>query len=276
MTREPHAPADDPSVPASRAKGDDGLDAVLAHRLRERANPQIGDEAFVHLADLRDALTCALMDACGVWLDFGSGTAPYRDLLPNARLVTADLPGAEAFPVEYELSMSGSCPCMSESFDGVLSTQVLEHVEDPRAYLHEAFRVLRSGGRLVLSTHGVWEDHGGTDLWRWTADGLAEEVRLAGFEVERVGKLTGDARAVLLLLRRGFMRRAYPARGVVGLLLTVLRWLDARYGAIDRYSQRQLKSTMGAAEADLALYVAVIVEARRPGNGASDFPALDG
>src|SRR5438309_1562562 len=117
MTREPHAPADNRSARASRPEGGEDLAVVLAHRLRERANPQIGDEAFVHLADLRDALSGVLVDAWGVWLDFGSGTAPYRDLLPNARLVTADLANAEAFPVDHELPTSGGCPCPPESFD---------------------------------------------------------------------------------------------------------------------------------------------------------------
>lgn len=39
-----------------------------------------------------------------------------------------------------------------ESFDTVLSFQVIEHVHDPDRYLSEARRVLRPGGSLVLTT----------------------------------------------------------------------------------------------------------------------------
>lgn len=39
----------------------------------------------------------------------------------------------------------------SESFDGVVSMDVIEHVPDYERALSEAFRVLRPGGRLVLS-----------------------------------------------------------------------------------------------------------------------------
>lgn len=56
-------------------------------------------------------------------------------------------------------------PLPAGFFDLVLSHEVLEHVEDDRAYLEEAARVLRPGGRLVLfcpnrgypfETHGVY------------------------------------------------------------------------------------------------------------------------
>jgi hypothetical protein len=45
--------------------------------------------------------------------------------------------------------------------------------------------VLRAGGRLLLTTHGIWWYHPHpSDLWRWTGDGLVDLVRQAGFEVE--------------------------------------------------------------------------------------------
>ncbi len=43
-------------------------------------------------------------------------------------------------------------PFRTDSFDGVVATEVLEHLDDPGRMLEEAHRVLRPGGRLFLTT----------------------------------------------------------------------------------------------------------------------------
>lgn len=40
----------------------------------------------------------------------------------------------------------------ADHFDLILCTEVIEHVPDPQAALHGLFRVLRPGGKLILST----------------------------------------------------------------------------------------------------------------------------
>jgi SAM-dependent methyltransferase len=58
-----------------------------------------------------------------------------------------------------------SLPFPSESFDAILSHEVLEHVQDDRAALREMLRILRPGGRILLfvpnrgypfETHGIY------------------------------------------------------------------------------------------------------------------------
>src|SRR3954452_20960562 len=80
-------------------------------------------------------------------LDYGCADVPYRTFFPStAEYVGADLPGnANA---SLELNTDGTVPCPDDSFDAVLSTQVLEHVVDPSVYLTECFRALKPGGRL--------------------------------------------------------------------------------------------------------------------------------
>ncbi|WP_165774655.1 class I SAM-dependent methyltransferase [Candidatus Viridilinea mediisalina] len=58
-------------------------------------------------------------------------------------------------------------PLQSDFFDLVYSTNVLEHVQNPRQVLHEAMRVLRPGGiaQIVVPNYGsFWEGHYGM-LW---------------------------------------------------------------------------------------------------------------
>lgn len=45
-------------------------------------------------------------------------------------------------------------PFADESFDAVLATWMLYHVHDPSRALHEIWRVLRPGGRMVVTTNG--------------------------------------------------------------------------------------------------------------------------
>ena len=62
-------------------------------------------------------------------------------------------PGAQAAALELELGGVERIPYADESFDAVVTTQVLEYVADIPGALAEMRRVLRPGGRvLVLDT----------------------------------------------------------------------------------------------------------------------------
>lgn len=123
-------------------------------------------------------------------LDYGCADVPYRHFLPDVDYVPADLPGNPN--AALVLNADGTVPAETGSFDAVLSTQVLEHVEDPALYLSECFRALRPGGRMLLTTHGTFVYHPDPDdYWRWTCAGLQKAVRDAGFEVVRFEGVIG-------------------------------------------------------------------------------------
>jgi SAM-dependent methyltransferase len=133
-------------------------------------------------------------------LDFGAGPAPYRSLFSGyERYVTADIPGA---PADLTIE-DGRVPAPDGAFDAVVSTQVLEHVPDPHAYLSEAHRLLAPGGTLILSTHGIyWYHPAPDDLWRWTSPGLARQIERAGFDiVELVPIVTAPAAALTMFFQ---------------------------------------------------------------------------
>jgi SAM-dependent methyltransferase len=101
-------------------------------------------------------------------LDVGCGDRPYRDLFPDA--VGFDVPGNPHADLH---GLIDSIPVENASFDVVLCLQVLEHVPDPAAAVRELRRVVRPGGRVLLSTHGIYPFHPNPDdLWRWTHQGL--------------------------------------------------------------------------------------------------------
>ncbi len=186
-----------------------------------------GARPWHRLAHIARALPAALrrlaadlqVGDTGRVLDFGCADMPYRDFFaPGAEVVGADLPGNPRAAVT--IAPDGSVPVADASFDAVLSTQVLEHVEDPARYLAECHRVLRPGGRMLLSTHGlmVWHPDP-VDHWRWTCSGLRKAVQDAGLEIVRFEGIMGLAATGLQFFQDAvYWRLPVPLRAPFALL----------------------------------------------------------
>jgi SAM-dependent methyltransferase len=109
-------------------------------------------------------------------LDVGCGVKPYYPFFETAvEYVGVDVqenPQADVHGAIEEL------PVAAGSFDIVLCTQVLEHVDDPAGAVRELHRVTAPGGRVLASTHGVMLYHPNPqDYWRWTHTGLEKLFR---------------------------------------------------------------------------------------------------
>ena len=117
-------------------------------------------------------------------IDYGCGDVPYLPLFADkvAKYVTCDI-GINPL-AEITITPDGKVPLPDESFNIVLSVQVLEHVDNVKVYLAEANRLLAKDGLLLLSTHGQWIYHPfPKDLWRWTNEGLTSLIENSGFKV---------------------------------------------------------------------------------------------
>ena len=131
---------------------------------RERLVPTLQEhgpgtyEYRVHLA----RYTFAAHHICGVVLDIACGTGyGSRYILQTgcARVIGVDR-SFEA--VEYAVAHCNGpnfivadgqqLPFPAGAFSAVVSLETIEHVPEPESFLHELHRVLRPGGRLILST----------------------------------------------------------------------------------------------------------------------------
>lgn len=216
---------------------------------RPRLNPSLTHHGYRHLRLLTDQLRTEIADfGPSTTVDLGCGAMPYRPLVPG-RYIGLDLSAGHGRP--DALGAAEASPLRDQCCDMVLSTQQLEHVDDPALVLAEALRILRPGGCLLLSTHGVWAHHPDPqDLWRWTEEGLVRLIENAGFRVDVVHR-QGELFTAALLLGTypiGALRRRGPTalRALTGAILVianvicrpldaVLRWARVRHFASPSY-----------------------------------------
>jgi SAM-dependent methyltransferase len=150
----------------------------------------------------------AATHAHGRLLDVGCGTKPWAPLFaPHVdEHVGADHHAAAGTP--DVIADAYGVPFDDASFDTVLLTEVLEHLEEPVRALREAHRLLRPGGAAIVTTPLFFPLHEEPrDFFRYTPFGLEHVLRAAGFEDVEVRPLSGQWTTLATL--RGYALEPY-------------------------------------------------------------------
>jgi len=126
-------------------------------------------------------------------------------------------------------NVARNLPFADQSFDLLLLSELIEHIDDERPLLAECFRVLRRGGALVVTTPNLWDirralapvtgrvwtgDTDPTHCNMFTPARLAAALQAAGFG--RINWRTGIKPMHWLSSRRLRMRLALPYPPLVG------------------------------------------------------------
>lgn len=162
----------------------------------------------------------AAVPAAARVLDVGAGSCPYRSSFSHCEYRTQDFTALKSEQLRYGdygqidyVCDATAIPVEVGSFDVVLCTEVLEHVPHPERVIAEFARVLKPGGRLLLSAplgSGLHQDpyhyYGGFTPY-WYQKFLTE----AGFESIECAP-NGNFFALFSQEAIRFMRLSWPLR----------------------------------------------------------------
>ncbi len=133
--------------------------------------------------------------ASGRMLDIGCGEMPYKEMAApyvkehvglDHEASQHDTGNAALIGTAYEI------PAEDSTFDTVLCTDVLEHLEEPSEALAETCRVLKPGAYAIYTVPLFWHIHEAPrDFYRYTRHGLTYLFEKNGFEVIEIKALSG-------------------------------------------------------------------------------------
>lgn len=140
----------------------------------------------------------------GKLMDFGCGMKPYKPLCINATGYTGvDYEGGghshenEQIDVYYD---GKTLPFENNTFDSIITSEVFEHIFNLEDILKELNRVLKPGGKILITTPFVWDEHEiPNDFGRYTSFGMKALLERNGFNVVEINKSTNFIETIFQL-----------------------------------------------------------------------------
>lgn len=164
-----------------------------------KTSPKVGKHV------IRDRVAELASDA--FTLDLCCGNSPLASFFPNR--IGCDITGSDSVDVRCD---AHELPFRSGSFDIVVCMEALEHLHTPEHAVREMARVLRPGGRLILTCPFVYPVHEAPhDYQRYTEFGL-RRLFSDCFVIEDIEPLYTEEQTIAILLQRiAFQRTDRPA-----------------------------------------------------------------
>lgn len=139
----------------------------------------------------------------GNLIDIGCGSKPYQPLFAQTNYIGLDIDSeyTRRLGLADNLYDGNNFPFPDSYFDSALCNQVLEHVFNPDFFLSEIARVLKPGGKLLLTVPFVWDEHEQPyDYARYSSFGLRALLEKQGFTYIIHKKLGADPSCLFQLV----------------------------------------------------------------------------
>lgn len=141
----------------------------------------------------------------GKTIDVGSGSKPYKDLFKNVtEYIGLDIEksGHDHKTSDIDVFYDGkSFPFKNSTIDSLVFFEVLEHVFNPDEFLTEIRRVVKPGGKCVVTIPFIWGEHEQPyDFARYSSFGLKHLFDNYQLEIVEHKKYLSDFRLFPLLV----------------------------------------------------------------------------
>ncbi len=188
---------------------------------------------YITLSYLYDWLkNTAIHAARGTILDYGCGGQPYRELFSSKaqQYIGADVAAAADTAPDLTFLPGERLTLADESIDTILSTQVLEHVAEHDSYLAECRRLLKPGGRLLITVPMQWRHHEVPfDYFRYTRFGITHCLVKYGFAIEDLKPCGGVYALIGQIFASHLAERGVDHKWTFRLINRLALWLDKKY-----------------------------------------------
>lgn len=112
---------------------------------------------------VREYITSQITSETGLMLDVGCGKAWVAEMFcpKGFGVISMDISlrntskALKKYPFENHHAIVAdvfSLPLFSNSFDYIIASEIIEHVQDPAAFIEQLFNVLKPGGNLIITT----------------------------------------------------------------------------------------------------------------------------
>lgn len=146
----------------------------------------------------------------GVVVDLGCGIRPYESEIRRVATWYVGIDWSNTphlLRADVVADLNEGLPVQDAVADTVVSFQVLEHLKEPEVLLSEAWRILKSGGTIIVTVPFQWAVHEAPyDYFRYTRFGLQHMFAKPGFTDVVVEEVSGFWTTWLLKLNYQTLR----------------------------------------------------------------------
>jgi SAM-dependent methyltransferase len=156
-------------------------------------NPGISHPLYYIRKGLYRKISLYAPQMSGDLLDFGCGEKPYKSLFTNVQSYTGldyDSEGHNHANESIDVYYDGvTIPFEANHFDSIFTSEVFEHVFTLPQILPELNRVLKMGGKILITCPFSWEEHEvPIDYARYTQFALIDMLEKNGFKIQTIDK----------------------------------------------------------------------------------------